>query len=217
MQIVNLGEGCSVLNSFVAELRDIRIQKDSQRFRTNLERVGEIFAYEISKRLQYSAKEVTTPLGIASVATPDTPVVVATILRAGLPLHQGVLRFFDKAESAFVAAYRKYDRNDDYQIKIEYCTAPSLAGKVLIVADTLIATGASVEVAYNVLRERGGEPLHTHFICPIASVYAVEYLQKNLPEETTLWTAAADEELTSQSYIVPGLGDAGDLAYGEKK
>ena len=181
MQIVNLGEGCSVLNSFVAELRDIRIQKDSQRFRTNLERVGEIFAYEISKRLQYSAKEVTTPLGIASVATPDTPVVVATILRAGLPLHQGVLRFFDKAESAFVAAYRKYDRNDDYQIKIEYCTAPSLAGKVLIVADTLIATGASVEVAYNVLRERGGEPLHTHFICPIASVYAVEYLQKNLP------------------------------------
>lgn len=216
MKIVNLGESDSVLNTFIAEMRDIRIQKDSLRFRTNLERVGEVFAYEVSKRLQYSEKEVTTPLGIASVSTCDTGLVVATILRAGLPLHQGMLNFFDRAESAFVAAYRKYDKSDDYQIKIEYCTVPSLTGKVLLLSDTMIATGASVEVAYDVLRERGGEPLHTHFICPIASIYAIEYLQKNLPDNTTLWTAAVDEELTSRSYIVPGLGDAGDLAYGEK-
>ena len=216
MKIVNLGECNSVLNSFIAEMRDIKLQKDSLRFRTNLERVGEVFAYEISKVLEYSPKEVTTPLGIASVATNDSRLVVATILRAGLPLHQGMLNYFDRAESAFVAAYRKYDRGDDYQINIEYCTVPSLAGKVLLVSDTLIATGASIEVAYNVLRERGGEPLATHFVCPIASIYAIEYLQKNLPENTTLWTAAVDEELTSRSYIVPGLGDAGDLAYGEK-
>ena len=216
MKIVNLGECNSVLNSFIAEMRDIKLQKDSLRFRTNLERVGEVFAYEVSKVLEYSDKDVTTPLGIANVATNDSKLVVATILRAGLPLHQGILNYFDRAESAFVAAYRKYDRGDDYQINIEYCTVPSLSGKVLLLSDTMIATGASIEVAYNVLRERGGEPLHTHFICPIASIYAIEYLQKNLPDGTTLWTAAVDEELTSRSYIVPGLGDAGDLAYGEK-
>ena len=216
MKIVNLGERNSVLNSFIAEMRDIKLQKDSLRFRTNLERVGEVFAYEVSKVLEYSDKDVTTPLGIANVATNDSKLVVATILRAGLPLHQGILNYFDRAESAFVAAYRKYDRGDDYQINIEYCTVPSLSGKVLLLSDTMIATGASIEVAYNVLRERGGEPLHTHFICPIASIYAIEYLQKNLPDGTTLWTAAVDEELTSRSYIVPGLGDAGDLAYGEK-
>lgn len=216
MKIVNLGERNSVLNSFIAEMRDIKLQKDSLRFRTNLERVGEVFAYEVSKVLEYSDKDVTTPLGIANVATNDSKLVVATILRAGLPLHQGILNYFDRAESAFVAAYRKYDRGDDYQINIEYCTVPSLSGKVLLLSDTMIATGASIEVAYNVLRERGGEPVHTHFICPIASIYAIEYLQKNLPDGTTLWTAAVDEELTSRSYIVPGLGDAGDLAYGEK-
>ena len=217
MEIVNIGERNSVLNTFIAELRDIRIQKDSLRFRTNLERIGEVFAYEISKVLAYSEKEVTTPLGIANVSTLDSKVVIATILRAGLPLHKGILNIFDRAENAFVAAYRKYDKGDDFHINIEYCTVPSLTGKILLLGDTMLATGSSIEIAYDVLRDQGGEPDHTHFICPIASIYAIEYIEKVFPSNTTLWTAAVDEELTSQSYIVPGLGDAGDLAFGEKK
>lgn len=217
MEIINLGEKNSILNRFIAQMRDRLVQKDSMRFRTNLERVGEIFAYEISKTLSYSEKDVTTPLGIARVPTYDDQIVVATILRAGLPLHQGILNFYDDAQNAFVAAYRKYDKGDDFHINIEYVTAPELEGKVLILADTMLATGASLEIAYNRLRE-DGEPSHTHLVCPVASVYAVEYLQKHLPAgNVTLWTATIDEELTSHSYIVPGLGDAGDLAYGDKK
>lgn len=216
MKVINLGESNSVLNSFIAQMRDINIQKDSLRFRTNLERVGEIFAYELSKTLNYSVKDVTTPLGIARVSTPDDGVVVSTILRAGLPLHKGILNFFDSAENAFVAAYRKYDKGDDFHINIEYCTCPDIKGKVLIMADTMLATGASIQVAFEKLCNDGGAPKHTHFVCPVSSVYAIEYLQKNLPENTTLWTAAIDEELTSHSYIVPGLGDAGDLAFGGK-
>jgi len=216
MKVINLGESNSVLNSFIAQMRDINIQKDSLRFRTNLERVGEIFAYELSKTLNYSVKDVTTPLGIARVSTPDDGVVVSTILRAGLPLHKGILNFFDNAENAFVAAYRKYDKGDDFHINIEYCTCPDIKGKVLIMADTMLATGASIQVAFEKLCNDGGAPKHTHFVCPVSSVYAIEYLQKNLPENTTLWTAAIDEELTSHSYIVPGLGDAGDLAFGGK-
>ena len=216
MKVINLGESDTILNNFIAQMRDKTVQKEKMRFRTNLQRVGNIFAYEVSKVLDYSMKDVHTPLGIASVPTTDNKIVVATILRAGLPLHQGILDFFDEAESAFIAAYRKYDRADDYHINIEYCSAPDLTGKVLILADTMLATGASIELTYNKLIE-DGEPLHTHLVCPIASVFAVEYLQKHLPvDKVTLWTAALDEELTSQSYIVPGLGDAGDLAYGEK-
>ncbi len=217
MKVINLGKTDSVLNNFVAQLRDKVIQKDSMRFRHNLERIGEIFAYEISKTLHYSAKDVVTPLGIASVPTLDDKVVVATILRAGLPLHQGVLNFFDKAENAFVAAYRKYDRgnSNSFHIKIEYATSPDLEGKVLILADTMLATGASIEVVYNRLCDNG-TPSVTHLVCPISSVEAVEHLQKCLPAEVTLWVAAVDEELTTHSYIVPGLGDAGDLCYGEK-
>ena len=216
MKVINLGENNSVLNTFVAELRDRKIQKDSFRFRTNLERVGEIFAYEVSRVLNYSEKDVETPLGIAKVPTFDNKVVIATILRAGLPLLRGLLKYFDKAESAFVAAYRKYDRGDDFHINIEYCTCPVIEGKTLILSDTMIATGASIEVSYNRLCEEGGNPEHTHFVCPISSVYAIEYMQKKLPANTTLWTAAIDEELTSQSYIVPGLGYSGDLAFGDK-
>lgn len=216
MNLVNLGENNSVLNSFLAEMRDVTVQKDRLRFRTNLMRVGEIFAYELSKTLDYSVKEVTTPLGIAPVATPDTELVISTILRAGLPLHEGLLNYFDHAGTAFVAAFRKYGKGDWFEIKIDYCTTPSLEGKALVIADTMLATGASIEIAYNKLREEGGEPVHTHFVCPIASRYAVEYLQKKLPANTTLWVAAIDEELTSHSYIVPGLGDAGDLAFGDK-
>ena len=217
MEIINLGEQNSILNRFIAQMRDRNVQKDSMRFRANLERVGAIFAYEISKRLHYSEKKVVTPLGIADVSTHDDQIVVATILRAGLPLHEGILDFFDDAQNAFVAAYRKYDKGDDFHINIEYVTAPDLNGKVLILADTMLATGASLELAYNRLLE-DGTPSYTHLVCPVASVYAVEYLQKHLPGEgITLWMATQDEELTSHSYIVPGLGDAGDLAYGDKK
>ena len=217
MKVINLGLKNSVLNKFVSEMRDKSVQKDSMRFRRNLERLGEIFAYEISQTLEYSSKQFVTPLGIADIPTHDNKLVVATILRAGLPLHQGILNFFDDAQNAFVAAYRKYDKGEDFHINIEYASTPDLNGKTLILADTMLATGASLEIAYKRLCEEG-EPAHTHLVCPISSSYAVEYLQKHLPaEKVTLWVAAIDEELTSHSYIVPGLGDAGDLAYGVKK
>ena len=217
MKVIDLGKKHSLLNTFVAQMRDKRVQKDSMRFRKNLERVGNIFAYEISQMLEHSVKTVETPLGITSLPTYDAKIVVASILRAGLPLHQGILDFFDDAQNAFVAAYRKYDKGEDFEINIEYCSTPDLTGKTLILADTMLATGASLEIAYKKLCEEG-QPAHTHLVCPISSAYAVEYLQKHLPEEgITLWVAAIDEELTSRSYIVPGLGDAGDLAYGEKK
>ena len=216
MKIINLGENNTALNKFVAQIRDINIQKDRMRFRFNLERMGEIFAYEISKTMHYSEKKVYTPLGIASVNTPDDAIVAATILRAGVPLHQGILNIFDDAQNAFVAAYRKYDKGDDFHINIEYASSPDLDGKILILADTMLATGASLEIAFNKLLEHG-EPVYTHLVCPISSVYAVEYLQKNLAKENiTLWAAAIDEELTSHSYIVPGLGDAGDRIFGTK-
>ena len=217
MKVINLGEKNSILNSFVAQMRDKDIQKDSMRFRKNLERLGNIFAYEISQTLTHSPKDVVTHLGIAKVTTYDDQIVVSTILRAGLPLHEGILNYFDNAQNAFVAAYRKYDKAEEFRIVIEYCTTPDLNGKTLILADTLLATGASLEIAYKRLCEEG-TPAHTHLVCPIASAYAVEYLQKHLPaDKVTLWVATIDEELTSHSYIVPGLGDAGDLAYGTKK
>lgn len=217
MKVINLGLKNSILNKFVAQMRDKDIHKDSLRFRRNLERVGEIFAYEISQTLNHSVKSFFTPLGISNIPTYDDRIVAATILRAGLPLHQGILNYFDDAQNAFVAAYRKYDKGEDFHIQIEYASTPDLNGKVLILADTMLATGASLELAYNKLCEQGS-PSHTHLVCPIASVYAVEYLQKYLPvDNITLWVAAIDEELTSRSYVVPGLGDAGDLAYGEKK
>lgn len=205
-----------MLGDYIAQLRDRKTQKDRLRFRRNLERIGRIFGYEISKVLAYSAKEVRTPLATAQVLTCDSKVVIASILRAGIPVHNGLLDVFDDAENAFIAAYRKYDRDDDYHINIEYCTTPDIEGKVLILADSMIATGASIEAAYGKLLERGGEPAESHIVTPVVSVYAVEDLQKCLPEKATLWTAAIDEELTSKSFIIPGIGDAGDLAYGEK-
>ena len=216
MKIINLGEKDSVLNSFIAEIRDHIIQKDSMRFRRNLERIGEVFAYEISKTLNYSEKEVTTPLGIAKCRTHDNDVVIASIMRAGLPLHDGILHYFDKAQNAFIAAYRKYGKDNKFTIQIEYASSPSVEGKMLILADTMLATGSSVVLAYNRLCE-GSVPVHTHLVCPIASSEGIEYLSKHLPHKTTtLWVGAIDEELTIKSYIVPGLGDAGDLAYGSK-
>ena len=216
MKVVNLGENPSVLNNFIAEMRDATIQKDRLRFRINLERVGEIFAYEISKVLSFSEKDVITPLGTARVATTDTPLVISTILRAGLPLQKGIFNFFDHAETAFLAAFRKYGAGDWFEIRADYCTTPSLEGKTLILADTMLATGSSIEVAIDKLRQEGGEPIAIHLVCPIASTYAVDHLAKLYGDEVTLWVAAIDEELTSHSYIVPGLGDAGDLAFGDK-
>lgn len=216
MTIHNLSDGNSVLNCFIAEIRDKDTQKDRMRFRRNLERIGEIFAYEISKTLNYKTVEVTTPLGISECSIPQDQLVLATILRAGLPLHNGLLNYFDGAQNAFIAAYRKYGKDNKFDIKLEYVTSPSIEGKVLVLADTMLATGASVVLAYQKLLEDGC-PIHTHIVCPISSSYGVEYLSKNLPHKTvTLWTGAIDEELTNKSYIVPGLGDAGDLAFGDK-
>ena len=216
MKIINLGEGNSVLNNFISEIRDHEIQKDSMRFRRNLERIGEIFAYEISKNLNYSEKNVQTPLGIASCRTSDDEIVIASIMRAGLPLHTGILNYFDKAQNSFVAAYRKYGKDNKFTIQIEYASTPSIEGKVLILADTMLATGSSIVLAYDKICN-GLKPKATHLVCPIASADAIEYLSKTLPhKETTLWVGAIDEELTIKSYIVPGLGDAGDLAFGKK-
>lgn len=216
MKIINLGDSNSVLNNFIAEIRDHMIQKDSMRFRTNLERIGQVFAYEISKTLAYSNKNVQTPLGIATCRTSDEEIVLASILRAGLPLHTGMLSLFDKAQNAFVTAYRKYGKDNKFTIQIEYASSPSVEGKVLILADTMLATGSSVTLAYNKLCNEV-KPKTTHLVCPIASVDGIEYLSKHLPHKnTTLWVGAIDEELTIKSYIVPGLGDAGDLAFGSK-
>ena len=217
MKLINLGETNSVLGTFLAEMRDIHIQKDSLRFRTNMERMGEIFAYEISKRLDYSVKEVVTPLGIANASTPDTPLVVATILRAGLPLHRGILNFFDHAETAFMTTYRRHGKGDYFEIRADYCTTPSLEGKTLIVADPMLASGASMKVSLKKLQEEGGSAAHVHLVCPVASRFGVDQLAQEYSDDVTLWVAAIDEELTSHSYVVPGIGDAGDLAFGGKK
>ena len=217
MKVHHLGENGSVLNNFLAEMRDARIQKDSLRFRTNLERVGAVFALELSKELSYSPKEVTTPLGIATVNTCDTPLVIGTILRAGLPLQKGFMNFFDHAEAAFLATFRKYGAGDYFEMRVDYCMTPSLEGKTLVLADTMIATGASIEVCIDKLIEEGGNPAAIHLITPIASTYAVEQLSMRYGDNVSLWVAAVDEEITGRSYIVPGLGDAGDLAYGGKR
>jgi uracil phosphoribosyltransferase len=216
MKVINLGDHNSVLGQFLSEMRDKNIQKDSMRFRYNLERVGEIFAYEISKTLHYQPLDVTTPLGIASCNVIKDDLVLATVLRAGLPLHHGMLRFFDKAQNAFIAAYRKYGKDNQFEIQVEYITSPGIENKVLILADTMLATGSSVYLSYKKLLEEG-TPSSSHIVCPIASKEGVEYLFKHLPQKnTTLWVGAIDEELTIKSYIIPGLGDAGDLAFGSK-
>lgn len=217
MRIVNLGDTNSILNKFVAELRDVDIQKDSLRFRRNVERIGEIMAYEISKEFHYSTKDIQSPLGIAPMNTPDDQIVISTILRAGLPFHQGFLRYLDNAENAFVSAYRKYKDRLNFDIHIEYIASPRLAGKTLIISDPMLATGSSMELAYEALLTKG-VPGHVHVASIISSKQALEYLQKKMPDDkTTIWIAALDNDLDDHSYIVPGLGDAGDLAFGEKE
>jgi uracil phosphoribosyltransferase len=214
--IRELGKQNSILNRFIAEMRDENIQKDSMRFRRNLERVGEIFAYEISKELDYETVNVNTPLGIADVSLPKNKVALAVILRAGLPFHQGMLNYFDNAENAFIMAHRKYGKDSKLSMQIEIVACPPLDRKVLVICEPMLATGESIDLLYSVLK-KNGDPLHTHIVAPIASRDGVDYIMKNMfHENITLWVGAIDEELTLKSYIIPGLGDAGDLAYGQK-
>ncbi|MFO7828442.1 MAG: uracil phosphoribosyltransferase [Bacteroidales bacterium] len=206
----------SLMNLFVSELRDKEIQKDSMRFRRNMERIGEIFAYEISKELEYKEKKITTPLGISKMTIPVSPIVNATILRAGLPLHQGLLNYFDNAENAFISAHRKYHKDGSFTIQFEHLSSPSVEDKVLILSDPMLASGASMEIAYKALIERG-KPKHTHIVTIIGSNQGINYVKKHISmKNVTIWAGDVDDELTVKSYIVPGLGDAGDLAFGSK-
>lgn len=213
--IRNLANTNSILNNFIAEIRDHEIQKDPLRFRRNLERVGEIMAYEISKTLPFIEKSVKTPLGISDTQIINHTPVLSTILRAGLPLHQGFLNYFDRSECSFVSAWRKHHNEEDFDIMVEYKTAPNLDHRDLIICDPMIATGASMVEVYQSLLQNG-TPRSINIAGVIASKDALEYLKAKLPDHATIWVAAIDQELTAQSYIVPGLGDAGDLAYGEK-
>lgn len=221
MKVINLSENNSVLNQFLREIRDVEIQKDSLRFRTNIERIGEVMAIELSKTLNYELTNVRTPLGTAPVNTVSDQLVLATILRAGLPLYQGFLRIFDKAENAFLSAYRRVVKdeqgNEHLDIVAEYLAAPSTEGKTLIIADPMLATGMSMEVSYLALLKHG-KPRHTHLCCTIATPQAIEYLRTALNDmpDVTLWCAAIDPILNEHKYIVPGLGDAGDLCFGAK-
>ncbi|MFN0214317.1 MAG: uracil phosphoribosyltransferase, partial [Saprospiraceae bacterium] len=212
--VFNLTSKISIANRFVAELRNVEIQKDRLRFRRNLERVGEVLAYEISQTLDYKSVEVETPLGTATTMLPSQRVVLATILRAGLPFHQGLLNYFDGADNAFISAYRREHKDGSFEIQLDYVTSPNLEGCVLIICDPMLATGASVNLALKEL-ERFGIPVAVHVTTVIASSAGVEAVRGRWPK-ARIWAGAVDEELTAKSYIVPGLGDAGDLAFGAK-
>ncbi len=216
MTVHNLGQKTSVFNQFMAEIRGVDVQSDRMRFRRNLERVGELMAYEISKVLPYRSVQVTTPLGVSECSVMAEQPVLATILRAGLPLHQGLLNYFDQAENTFISAYRlHHDGDDEFDVEVEYLASPKLDGKTVILCDPMLATGSSMLLAYKALLERGS-PRDLHLVTVIASQQGIDFLDLHMPEGTRLWTGAVDNELTPRSYIVPGLGDAGDLAYGSK-
>lgn len=215
--VKNLGASNTILNSFLAEIRCIKVQEDSMRFRRNMERLGEIFAYEISKTLEYKIVEVTTPLGEANMSVVAEQPVLGTILRAGLPLHQGVLNYFDKSESAFVSAFRRHYKDGSFEIKIDYMSSPVLENRVMILADPMMATGQSMVLTIKEILANHGKPKHIHIVSAIATTEGIDYVKRHLGGVNyTIWTAAIDDELTAQAYIVPGLGDAGDLAYGTK-
>ena len=217
MKKINLGEQNTLFNHFISEIRNVKIQKDSMRFRRNIERIGEVFAYEISKKMDYINQEITTPLGVSQEKLMVEKPVLATILRAGIPLHQGMLNYFDSADSAFISAYRKEKKGGHFEIKVEYMSSPNLDGKILILCDPMIASGSSMVMAMEAILNKGN-PKHIHIVGVIASSEGIQYLQENSPVKNwTLWIGAEDSEMTSKSYIVPGLGDAGDLAFGEKK
>lgn len=216
MNIVDFNKYDSLISQYMSELRDENIQKDPMRFRRNLERIGEIMAFEISRTLRFRDETVQTPLAEAQCRVVDQKVVLATIFRAGLPFHQGFLSFFDRAENAFISAYRKYKEKGDFEVCTEYLAAPDINGKVVILSDPMLATGVSMEMCWRALLSHG-TPSHVHIASVVASEQAVEYIKAVFPKETTtLWIGAIDPSLNSHSYIVPGLGDAGDLAFGGK-
>jgi uracil phosphoribosyltransferase len=216
MEVYNFSDYNSIYNDFLSELRDVNVQKDRMRFRRNLERLGEISAYEISKKLKSLNKDIITPLGTSSMNIINEELVLATILRAGLPLHQGLLNYFDKAENCFISAYRKHTSNEAFEVEIEYMSSPDLNGKTILLNDPMLASGKSMVLAYKALLERG-DPGMIHVISVIASKEGVDFVKDNLPDNTIIWIGGIDPEMTAESYIVPGLGDAGDLAYGSKK
>lgn len=216
MKVINLSEQTSILNRYVAEIRDVEIQKDRLRFRHNIERIGEIMAYEISKTFDYSPTEITTPLAVSHDLLDQDHVVLATILRAGLPLHHGFTEYLDRADNAFVSAFRKYKDRLNFEVMIEYLASPNIDGSTLIITDPMLATGSSMELAYRALLTKG-TPAKVHLAAVISSQPAIDYLQGVMPEDTVCWTAALDPSIDEHSYIIPGLGDAGDLAFGEKE
>lgn len=217
IEIINFADRPSLVSRYMLELRDVEIQRDPMRFRMNLERIGQIMAFEISGRLKYKDVEVTTPLGTSVCQDIDEQVVLATILRAGLPFHHGFLSYFDHAENAFVSAYRRYrEKGDTFDVVVEYMATPSIEGKTLVIVDPMLATGSSMELAYKALLNKG-MPAKIHIASVIASRQSVDYVCGCFPaDRTTVWCGAIDEEVNAHSYIVPGLGDAGDLAYGVK-
>lgn len=212
--VINLSEQHSLVTNWVGELRSTDIQTDRMRFRRNLERIGEIAAYEISKKLEWEEQEITTPLGTAPTKMLKAQPVLATILRAGLPLHQGLLNYFDRADNAFISAYRKHHRDGSFEISLDYVSCPSLENRVVIIADPMLATGSSLVKTVQYLRDEG-LPSEIHIVCAIACTVGIEYVLRSEPK-VTIWCGAIDDELTAKGYIVPGLGDAGDLAYGTK-
>ncbi|MDO5314683.1 MAG: uracil phosphoribosyltransferase [bacterium] len=218
IKIINLEKTDSVFNQYMAELRDVVIQQDRMRFRSNLERIGQVMAYEISKSFEYDDEEVTTPLGIKQIRTMHEQPVIATILRAGLPFHNGMLSMFDQADSAFIAAYRKYDKNEeDSEIRVEYFSSPDIEDRILILCDPLLATGESIVKTLNGLME-DMMPKEIHIAVAVASQDGLDYVERTMSRlPITIWVGSIDEELTARAYVVPGIGDVGDLAYGEKR
>lgn len=217
MEVINFAETPSLVSQYMSELRDVKVQNDMLRFRRNLERIGEIMAYELSKRLRYKTVDIVTPLAVAPSQVLDEEVVLATIFRAGIPFHKGFLDYFDHAQNAFVSAYRKYREKENFDVFIEYIASPRIDGKTLVIADPMLATGSSMDLCYRALLTKG-EPAHVHVASIIASRKAVDYVKSTFPaDKTTLWVGAIDEVINEHSYIVPGLGDAGDLAYGVKE
>lgn len=217
MKVINFANTNSLVSQYMAELRDVNVQKDMLRFRLNLERIGNIMAYEISKTVDYETTKIETPLSTAKCNIISEKIVLATIFRAGIPFHKGFLDFFDHSQNAFVSAYRKYIDKDNFDVFIEYIASPNIDDKTIIIADPMLATGASMELSYQALLTKGN-PKHIHVASVIASQQAIDYISEKLPsEKTTIWVGSIDDEINSHSYIVPGLGDAGDLAYGSKE